>query len=233
MKDGSFNVILFGETGSGKSSVVNLLAGKEVAQTSPDIDGCTKACHPYSLVVSGISYTIWDTVGLDEPMIGDTGYLRAIEQVCKLVRDLTKAGGVDLLLFCHRQGRITTITQKNYALLYEVACRKSVPVAVVITHLEQEKRMEDWWDQNADIFEQRGVMFCGHACVTTLPDDSKNQESKEAIERVLKIVDGNERYRMPAESESGVNGKDLIRILRERCGLREHAVQRVVQILAG
>ncbi|KAF8552002.1 P-loop containing nucleoside triphosphate hydrolase protein [Imleria badia] len=230
MKDGSFNVILFGETGAGKSSVVNLLAGKEVARTSPDIDGCTKACHPYSLIVNDVSYTVWDTVGLDEPMIGDTGYLRAIEQACKLVRDLTKAGGVDLLLFCHRQGRITTITQKNYALLYEAACRKSVPIAVVITHLEQEEHMEEWWEQNADIFEQRGVKFCGHACVTTLPDDPKMQESKEAIERILKTVDSHGGYRMATESE--VKGKDLVRILRERCGLREHDAYRVAQILA-
>ena len=103
---------LFGETGSGNSSVVNLLAGKEVSRTSPGIDGCTEALAS-----------------------------------CNLVRDLTKAGGVDLLLFCHRQGRITTITRRNYAPFYEVVCRQPVPIAVVITHLEQEERIEDWWDQ--------------------------------------------------------------------------------------
>ena len=50
---------------------------------------------------------------------------------CNLVRDLTKAGGVDLLLFCHRQGRITTIVQKNYALLYEVVYL-CVPDTIVV-----------------------------------------------------------------------------------------------------
>ena len=229
MDDNSLNVILFGETGSGKSSVINLLAGKEVARTSPDIDGCTKVYQPYPLVVNGVSYTVWDTVGLDEPMVGNTGYLRSIEQVCKLVRDLTKAGGVDLLLFCHRQGRITTITQKNYALLYEAACRESVPIAVVITHLEQEERMEDWWDQNAEIFDQRGVKFCGHACVTTLSEDPKMQESREAIEGIFKILDSNERHGMPAEL---MKGEDLVRILRERCGLREPHARSVARILA-
>jgi len=230
MEGRSLNVILFGETGSGKSSVVNLLAGKEVARTSPDIGGCTTACQPYSHIVNGVSYTIWDTVGLDEPMGDGAGHLRSIEQVCKLVRDLTKARGVDLLLFCHRQGRITTITQKIYALLYEVACRKSVPIAVVITHLEQEERMEDWWDQNAEIIERRGIKFCGHACVTTLSEDPKMQESREAIERILKTLDSNGRHGMPAELE--VKGKDLVTILRERYHLGEHHAHRVAQILA-
>ena len=74
---------LFGETGSKNSSVVNLLAEKEVSRTSPDIDGCTEACEPYSLFVNGASYTVCDTVGLDEPMAGDTGYLRSIVQPCQ------------------------------------------------------------------------------------------------------------------------------------------------------
>ena len=83
------------------------------------------------------------------------------------------------MLFSHHQGRITT--QKNYALLYEMACRKSVAIAVVITHLEQEECMEDWWDQNAEIFDWRGIKFYGHACVTTLSEDSKMQESGGAM----------------------------------------------------
>lgn len=233
MKDGSLNVVLFGETGSGKSSVVNLLAGKEVAKTSPDIDGCTKTSKPYSLVLNGESYVIWDTAGLDEPMMGDTECLHAAEQVCKLVKDLVKAGGIHLLLFCYRQGRITTITQKNYALVYEVACRKSVPIAIVVTHLEQEKCMEGWWVQNAEIFEQRGIKFCKHACVTTLSGDLKVQESREAIRRLLKGLKSDGRYRIPSEElvESDLKGENLVRILRERCGLREHDTHRVAQIL--
>lgn len=229
----SLNIILFGETGSGKSSVINLLSGKVVAETSSDIDGCTKAYQPYTLILNGRSYTVWDTVGLEEPMMSATGYLHAIEQVCKLKKDLSKAGGVDLLLFCHRQGRITTNTRKNYALLYEVVCRKSVPIAAIITHLEQEKRMEDWWDQNAAIFMDRGIKVFGHACVTTLLDDPKMGESREAIERLLGMHDNGGRYRMfTAETaELEVEGRDLVAELRQLCGLRGHDARRVAQIL--
>ena len=56
------------------------------------------------------------------------------------------------------------------------------------------------------------------------------QESREAIERILKTLDNNGRLRMPAELE--VKGKDLVKILRERYGLGEHHALRVAQILA-
>ena len=235
MTSRSLNVVLFGETGSGKSAVINLLAGKVVAPISSDIDGCTKANQAYPLVLNGVSYTIWDTVGLEQPVMGDAGYLYAIEQVCELIKDLSKTSGVDLLLFCHRRGRITTTTQRNYTLVYEVVCRKSVPIGIVITHLEQEKRMEDWWDQNAVIFQQRGIGIFGHACVTTLSVDPKTQESREAIERLLGGHDSNGRYKMPTERSAGlseVTEKDLMKVLGERCGLREYHACRVAQILA-
>ena len=91
---------------------------------------------------------------------------------CNLVRDLTKVGGIDLLLFCHRQGHITTIAQKNYALLYEVACRKSVPYRRRY-HTLGERYEGLVGSKNAEIFERRGFKFCGHGCVTTLSEDPK------------------------------------------------------------
>lgn len=227
------NVVLFGETGSGKSAVINLLAGKTVAPTSSDIDGCTKVNQAYPLVINGVSYTIWDTVGLEQPVMGDVGHLNAIEQVCELIRDLSKTSGINLFLFCHRRGRITTTAQRNYVLLYEAVCRKSVPLAVVVTHLEQEERMEDWWDQNAVIFEQRGIEVFGHACVTTLAVDPKSQESKETLERLLGRHDSNGRYRMSTVKPAEVKETDLVKVLRKRCGLREYHASRIAQILAG
>ena len=232
------NVVLFGETGSGKSAVVNLLAGEPVAPTSSDIDGCTKVYQQYPLDLNGVSYTIWDTVGLDQPMMGDdatdAGYLYAIEQVCGLIKNLSKTGGVDLLLLCHRQGRITTTTQRNYTLVCEVVCRNAVPIGVVITHLEQEECMEDWWDQNADIFQQRRIEVFGHACVTTLSADPKTQESREAIGRLLRRHDSNGRYRMPTEKSAASKvpaWKELFKDLRKRCGLRSNHACRIARLI--
>ncbi|KIK27900.1 hypothetical protein PISMIDRAFT_145192 [Pisolithus microcarpus 441] len=153
----SINIILFGETGVGKSSVVNLIAGRTVAEVSPDVEGCTLQSKEYKFDVGSIRVSIWDTVGLEEPEVGVDGYIPAIEKAWLLIKRLREAGGVDLLLFCIRANRVTMTTQSNYRLFYEVLCGQQVPIALVITHLEREVDMEDWWTRNHKSIEKYGI----------------------------------------------------------------------------
>jgi GTPase Era involved in 16S rRNA processing len=248
----SLNIILFGETGVGKSSLVNLIAGSEVAQTSGDSDGCTMTYRPYIFQVHGISYTIWDTRGLDraETMMETKGYLAAVEQAYKLIQNLTALGGVDLLVLCHRAGRITTTTQSNYRLFYEVLCESNVPIALAITFLEHHTRMEDWWKQNVGVFERHEMKPAGHACVTGLSEHSMSQESRLAIENMLGQHDDNGRYNMPpgrwfaqflrrlatfrgCPCPNGLKKGELEDFLRKRCGLGVRDARDVAGVIVG
>ena len=83
------NIILFGETGVGKSSVINLIAEKPIAEVSPDVDGCTMNSKEYSFDVLTRRIRLWDTVGLEEPQMGVNGYLAAIEKALALIRSLS------------------------------------------------------------------------------------------------------------------------------------------------
>ncbi|KAG2357650.1 hypothetical protein BDR07DRAFT_357030 [Suillus spraguei] len=64
------NIVIFGETGSGKSSLVNLITGRQTAQTSPDATGCTTeiTLHEHDVVTQGktVKVQLFDTPGLDE-----------------------------------------------------------------------------------------------------------------------------------------------------------------------
>ncbi|KIK77429.1 hypothetical protein PAXRUDRAFT_834986 [Paxillus rubicundulus Ve08.2h10] len=185
------NVIIFGETGAGKSSVINLIAGSKIAQTSPDAAACTLTSQPYHVVLqSDQPFCIWDTVGLNEAGLVREDYLRAIEKAYKLIKELDASGGVHLLLLCMRGGRITSAVQQNYKLFCNIFCEKQVPLGIVVTHLENEPSMETWWNKNEELFKQYGVSARGHACITATSglDDvylERYEGSRETIRELL------------------------------------------------
>lgn len=232
MTGSPLNVILFGQTGSGKSSLINLMAGQAVAKVSSGAAGCTLSFQRYPFLVNGRNVQIWDTVGLDEPDME----IQAIEQAYRLIRDWETYGGVDLLLFCIRAPRITATSQANYRLFYEALCRSQVPIALAITHLEQEKDdMEDWWTRNVERLEELGLKFAAHVCVTGLPTHNNYVESRRRVWDLLQAHCG-ERFTMPYEAwfveslpllslfsplKKGLTRKMIIKVLVKRCGMEQ------------
>ncbi|KAN0086163.1 hypothetical protein V8E55_007297 [Tylopilus felleus] len=185
------NAILFGETGVGKSSVINLLADAEVADTSSGLEGCTLHATEYSFTFPGqLPLRIFDTVGLEEPEMGVNTFLGAIGKAHELIKSLHSTGGIDLLILCIRGGRITASVQRNYRLFYDILCEGKVPLAIVVTNLEQEDVMEAWWGKNEAMFANYSIHSIDHACVTALPARiqayaQKRAESQEALRNML------------------------------------------------
>lgn len=185
----SKNVVLFGQAGAGKSSLINLMVGENVAKTSSDMRSCTLQWQEHPIKFDGESYSVFDTVGLEEPQLGIGHYLDIVENSYKLIQYLEKRGGIDLLLFCMRAGRLTTTLQTNYRLFHEFLCDKKVPIVVVITYLENEAgEMDNWWKRNSDIFEEREVRVNGHACITAIKGNypKRYEESRHTIRKLIK-----------------------------------------------
>ncbi|KAG2116833.1 hypothetical protein DEU56DRAFT_839716 [Suillus clintonianus] len=57
------NVVIFGETGPGKSSVINTIAQKDPAKTSNDVLGCTSISERHAVEISGQSFVLFDIAG--------------------------------------------------------------------------------------------------------------------------------------------------------------------------
>jgi len=104
-----------GESGVRKSSIINLLAVKQVARTSPDTKHCTLRYEAYDVPINGVQYRIYDTAGADED---PGGFLNAIVNADKLMKELKNKGGVHLLLYCIKAGRIPPTFVTNYRLFY-------------------------------------------------------------------------------------------------------------------
>ncbi|KAI6044693.1 P-loop containing nucleoside triphosphate hydrolase protein [Pisolithus marmoratus] len=247
------NIVLFGETGVGKSSVINLIAGESLAKVSADVDGCTMASTKYTIHVDSQSYAVYDTVGLEEPQMGVNGYFSAIEKAYNLIRSLGETGGIHLLLFCMRGGRITATAQSNYRLFHEFLCDKQVPIALIFTGLEREERMEGWWDRNQASIRRFGIHSVGHACITAVqdPDDSeqvaKYNESRKAMLSLLhKCTEDGIGLQMDTPNWLAMffrrmatllprkrvpKQKDYVRILTKRCGMEPDAAKRVANLI--
>ncbi|KAG1737371.1 P-loop containing nucleoside triphosphate hydrolase protein [Suillus lakei] len=234
------NIVLFGQAGAGKSSLVNLMAGKDVAKTSNDLKSCTLRWQEYPIEFDGESYEVFDTVGLEEPQLGIPQYLDAVENAYSLIQYLERQGGIDLLLFCMRAGRLSTTLQNNYRLFHEFLCDKKVPIIVVITCLENEiGEMDAWWKRNEEGFREYQIHVTGHACITAIRGNfpHRHEESRTMIRNLVKefAADGQkEKQAWRADNlfmsfmrklrglllgNGKLRRKDMVSCLTNRCGV--------------
>jgi hypothetical protein len=194
------------------------MAEKEVANTSPDMQRCTMRWQEYDIGFGGNSYTVFDTIGLEEPQLGIKEYLESVENAYRLIKELDRRGGIDLLLFCVRAGRVTATLQSNYRLFHEFLCQKKVPIVLAITNLEREQRMEDWWVRNHSTFEKYQIQVAGHACITAANrlDGRHKKLYDESRITIRKLV---EKFTADGQKQAWIGGDNLFVSLMRR--LRE------------
>ncbi|KAG1800513.1 P-loop containing nucleoside triphosphate hydrolase protein, partial [Suillus variegatus] len=159
------NVVIFGETGAGKSSLVNLVAGTQTALTSCDAMGCATESNVHDVLIQNETFKLkvklFDTVG---QCIPDRDARRILK---KLLRDLMKQTDIHLLVYCVRGVRATKVLCRNYNLIHSEV-KERVPIVLVATCLEDKRpEMEEWWRDNERSISGFGMTFAGHACVTT------------------------------------------------------------------
>ncbi|KIK69371.1 hypothetical protein GYMLUDRAFT_255891 [Collybiopsis luxurians FD-317 M1] len=164
------NVILFGSTGCGKSSIINMLLDNQSnpAPTSNGTMGCTAEPNSYTTTIEGHNYQLYDTNGLDQGSMGTVSSKDALINLYHLLRDLQ--GGITLLVYCIRGPTFISGFKQNYDILFNGFCHKSIPIVLVVTGLEDEEPdMESWWKTNGENFTVNGMHFNGHACVAATP----------------------------------------------------------------
>ena len=183
------NVIVFGETGAGKSSVINMIVGHDVAASSSTAAGCTFHSEPYETSIDGLPLKLWDTSGLNE---GRNGTVSAKDAVNSLFDLITRVQGVSLLVYCIRGPRIKSTTADNYELFFNGLCHAKVPILLVVTGLEGEEDRDGWWKENQEVFHAQGLSFTGQAGVVATRGkvrDEKRMYDEEYDESASKVRD--------------------------------------------
>lgn len=192
----------------GKSSLINLIAGEKVSETSSGALGCTLEYKRHLMEIDGQHFAVWDTAGLDEGTQASVPAEKAEAYLKQLLHELAKNNGIDLLVYCVRGTRVRSALLTNYHIFYSAICRKKVPIAIVITGLEnQDGDMETWWLKNEREFSSLKMYFDSHACVTTLKRFTENAILKERREAskvaVINMITGTcrtQRWKPPERS---------------------------------
>ncbi|KAG2127588.1 P-loop containing nucleoside triphosphate hydrolase protein [Suillus bovinus] len=122
------NVVLYGESGVGKSSLINLIMGRDAAKTSPDALACTTTHVPYDVTISGQRFRLWDTAGLNEGSEGTVPAVIAERNLTTFLRGLNQEDGVHLLIYCVRGTRATKALQTHYKIYRQLSVIAKYPL---------------------------------------------------------------------------------------------------------
>ncbi|KAF8840482.1 hypothetical protein BDN67DRAFT_637491 [Paxillus ammoniavirescens] len=180
------NIVFFGETGTGKSSAINLIAGSSVADTNNDTGACTRVSACYKTMIRDEPFKLWDTRGL-----GEAGFFHSLfkggpeGELRKFLRERYQRQEIDLLVYCVRGSRAKEALLKNYKTFCAMTRQLAAPVVIVVTHLEREKNMEDWWERNESSLRRLGMEFDGHACITAIPNHTRENVSKQTLHELI------------------------------------------------
>jgi predicted GTPase len=157
------NVVVFGEAGAGKGSVINMLGDGENAPVSSGASGPQARSTPYLRTIYGTAFRVFDTTGLDSISEGGGSETDPVDQLCKLVRGMP----ITLLVYVFRAAPFFDTEKQHYDAIVKRFQSANVRVVIVVTGLENEvPTMDQWWSKNEQGFKQYQMDFAGHACIT-------------------------------------------------------------------
>lgn len=153
----SCRVMVFGSSGVGKTSMINMLTGHNYMVRNA-ARGCTfDTVEVPPVRRAGIQYHFFDTAGLNETDAGTVNSAQAVQKITNLLNKFEN--GMNLLIYVKRIGSISNAERENYELFCNIITNHRIPVIGVITGCEHEEPMSRWVQDNANIFAQNRMVF--------------------------------------------------------------------------
>ncbi|KAG1744957.1 uncharacterized protein EDB91DRAFT_169072 [Suillus paluster] len=181
------NIVIFGTTGSGKSSLINLLLSREAAPTSNDAIGCTATNESYLFSGDATKYKLWDTPGLNEGSEGLVPAREALENLTSLVKELKRdRNRAPLSILCIQGSQAVKAQLRHYDNLKSTI--GAAPFAIVVTGMDvcPSRPWSTWWNEHQKVLQSFSAANVDHACVCTLLDDDESAGSREEIINLIK-----------------------------------------------
>ena len=153
----TYRVLVFGSTGTGKTSLCNELTGQQMTANS-SARGNTFETHTYRpFEADDNTFIFTDTVGLNESAKGTVPAKEAAEQLIQLLAEAKD--GFSILVHVFRIPRITDAHDRNYQFFVTEMTQGNIPVILVATGCENEDPMSAWADTNTSLFSEGGYDY--------------------------------------------------------------------------
>ncbi len=148
----TLRVLIFGSTGTGKTSLCNTLTGK-ARPTDNGAKGITAKSHLYlPFNLNGRKVEVIDTVGLHESNHGTVPAEQAIIEIVEILKNARD--GFSLLIHVTRASRITQEHDEDYTFFVDKMTQNQIPVILAVTGCENEQPMQAWVERNRSAFSR-------------------------------------------------------------------------------
>ena len=128
------NVLVIGNSGVGKSTLINAVLGEDKAVTSSGTEGTTKELKIYTSTDENVQFRVIDTIGFEPSLVKRR---KAIDAVKKWSKQAAKDGDPDtdinVIWFCVDGTAKKLFPDSIAALSKATSLWKSIPIIVVIT----------------------------------------------------------------------------------------------------
>lgn len=168
-------LVLFGETGHGKSTLGNELLGKEVFPTNDSISSVTKEISGFQGEDKSKDLFVIDTPGINDSEGKDNEYLKSIAIYLKKRKDIK---GIVIVLNFNLKTAIQNSAEKSFKIIFRIFKSKTICTHIIIafTHFynsrKQPKRNEQGELEKKifEIFKNNFEDMFGLKCpINTLP----------------------------------------------------------------
>ena len=148
------NVLVIGNSGVGKSTLINVIIGSEEAMTGRGLEGITKEIKPYK--VSEVGLRLVDTAGFEPSFFKKTKIIRDVQKWSKKsVSDDDHS--INVIWFCvdGTSSKLFNDTINNF--LKATSLWKTVPIIVVITKSYSVPERDQNIEMVRKIFEKQKI----------------------------------------------------------------------------
>lgn len=171
------NVLLFGETGVDKSSIIELIIGQQIGDAAPGAPYYLMK-HTAEITLRERRFKLWE-VSSSTALMGLFQRLIAKRRLRASYNKLHRDGGAPLLLYCMRGTSAPTISREYQDFNDIVGSTSCVSIAAVVDGLEES--LDDWWTKYEGDLKRLGMQFSHHMCITSSPSDPNTSRSRETI----------------------------------------------------